>query len=94
MTYTLSCFQRTINNKYYIGDDSKVVHLYPSRTQKLSTLTPTIAEYAKIGNRQYFFYFFIRKNIDFYSIYAIISLCFLYDSLAQLVEQLTLNQWV
>ena len=38
-----------------IGEDSKVAHLYPSRTQKLSTLTPTIAK-AKIGHCQYFFY--------------------------------------
>ena len=31
----------------YIGENSKVAHLYPSRTQKLSTLTPTIAEMQK-----------------------------------------------
>ena len=28
----------------YIGENSKLDHLYPSRTQKLSSLTPTIAE--------------------------------------------------
>ena len=40
----------------YIGENSKVDHLYPSRTQKLSTLTPTIAK-AKIGNRLYNFFY-------------------------------------
>ena len=34
---------KNILNNYYIGENSKVAHLYPSRTQKLSTLTPTIA---------------------------------------------------
>ena len=33
--------------KNYIGENSKVDHLYPYRTQKLSTLTPTIAAMSK-----------------------------------------------
>ena len=51
----------------YIGDDCKVVHLYPSRTQKLSTLTPTIVK-AKIGSCQYFFMSktFKHKELGFF----------------------------
>ena len=50
-------FSENLNDiieKKYIGDNCEVVHLFPSRTQKLSTSAPTIVR-AKIGRCQYFF---------------------------------------
>ena len=48
---------------------AKRVHLFPSRTQKLSSLTPTIVDKAKIGHRlEIFFYLKLANNGKIYSL--------------------------
>ena len=49
-------------NIYWSVTIAKWIHLFPSRTQKLSTFTPTIV-YAKIGSCQFFFAFFFISFI-------------------------------
>ena len=65
MRDTLSCFQRIIIINSKLVTIAKWIHLFPSRTQKLSTFTPKIV-YAKIGSCQFFFaLFFISFILGF-----------------------------
>lgn len=62
MRDTLSCFQRIISLNNKLVTIAKWIHLFPSRTQKLSTFTPKIV-YAKIGSCQFFFCFFNYSSL-------------------------------
>ena len=54
---TISKFSENyFSNNFFLVTIAEWVHLFPSRTQKLSTLTPTIV-YAKIGSCLLFFLF-------------------------------------
>ena len=74
-------------------------HLFPFRTQKLSSLVPKIVRWkrrVKIGSRR-LLYGPLVKRLRQRPLTPLTSVRFRYGSpyapLAQLVEQLTLNQW-
>ena len=74
-------------------------HLFPFRTQKLSSLVPKIVSWkrlVKIGSRR-LLYGPLVKRLRQRPLTPLTSVRFRYGSpyapLAQLVEQLTLNQW-
>ena len=56
---------------------AKRIHLFPSRTQKLSSLTPTIVDKAKIGHRlEIFFCYKKRLNLIYLVFfYNLIYMC-------------------
>ena len=75
-------------------------HLFPFRTQQLSSLVPKIVSWkrlVKIGSRR-LLYGPLVKRLRQRPLTPLTSVRFRYGSpyapLAQLVEQLTLNQWV
>ena len=75
------------------------IHLFPFRTQKLSLLVPKIVSWkrlVKIGSRR-LLYGPLVKRLRQRPLTPLTSVRFRYGSpyapLAQLVEQLTLNQW-
>ena len=57
---------------------AKWIHLFPSRTEKLSTYTPTIV-YAKIGSCQFFFFCFNFCNsvsVTFFIVFLLLNFHF------------------